>query len=100
MTPLLTDDILCCSAVDEFATRLHSVIKLNVRDQQQRLAAISGQLDALSPLAVLGRGYSLTQDKKSGRLLTDVKQLKVGQEIVTRLSAGKVTSQVIEFEDR
>jgi exodeoxyribonuclease VII large subunit len=87
-------------AVDEFATRLHSVIKLQVRDQQQRLVAISGQLDALSPLAVLGRGYSLTQEAKTGKLITAAKQVKVGQEIFTRLSVGKVTSQVVQIEDR
>jgi len=87
-------------AVDEFATRLHSVIKLNVRDQQQRLAAISGQLDALSPLAVLGRGYSLTQEAKTGKLVTAANQLKVGQEIRTRLSAGEVVSVVSEIENR
>jgi exodeoxyribonuclease VII large subunit len=89
-------------AVDEFATRLHSMIKLNVRDRQQRLVAISGQLDALSPLAVLGRGYSLTQEAKSGKLVTTAKQVKVGQEIRTRLSSGSLVSTVsnIEFEDR
>jgi exodeoxyribonuclease VII large subunit len=89
-------------AVDEFATRLNSVIKLNIRDQQQRLVAISGQLDALSPLAVLGRGYSLTQEAKTGKVITAAKQIKVSQEIRTRLASGSVVSTVnsVEVEER
>ena len=86
--------------VDEFAARLHAAMRSELREQQQRLVAVSGKLDSLSPLAVLGRGYSLTQDKKTGRLVTDVKQLKAGQEILTRLAVGSVVSTVNQVEDR
>lgn len=82
--------------VDELGTRLHGSMKLSVRDRQQRLAAVSGKLASLSPLAVLGRGYSLTQDAKSGRLVTAARQLKVGQEIRTRLGEGVVISTVTD----
>jgi exodeoxyribonuclease VII large subunit len=69
-----------------------------LRDNQQRLAAVSGKLDSLSPLSVLGRGYSLTQDAKSGRLITAAKQLKPGQEICTRLGEGAVISTITGVE--
>jgi exodeoxyribonuclease VII large subunit len=84
--------------VDELGTRLHGAMKLGLRDKQQQLSAVSGKLDSLSPLAVLGRGYSLTQDAKSGRLITMAKQLKMGQEIRTRLGEGVVVSKVKEIE--
>jgi exodeoxyribonuclease VII large subunit len=84
--------------VDDLGTRLHSAMKLGVREQEQRLVAISGKLDSLSPLAVLGRGYSLTQDMKSGKLITSVKQLKPGSEIRTRLAEGSVVSTVNKIE--
>ena len=67
--------------VDELSTRMHSAIQVHVREQQNRLATISGKLESLSPLAVLQRGYSLTQDQKSGRLITTAKSLKKGQQI-------------------
>lgn len=86
--------------VDELGMQLHSAMKLGVRDQEQRLAAISGKLDSLSPLAVLGRGYSLTQDAKSGKLIASVRQLKPGNEIRTRLAEGSVISVVSQVEDR
>jgi exodeoxyribonuclease VII large subunit len=85
--------------VDELGMRLHSAMKFGVREQEQRLVALSGKLDSLSPLAVLGRGYSLTQDAKSGKLVTSVKQLKTGSEIRTRLAEGSVVSTVNKIEN-
>jgi exodeoxyribonuclease VII large subunit len=86
--------------VDELGVRLHSAMRLGMRDQEQRLVALSGKLDSLSPLAVLGRGYSLTQNAKSGKLVTSVKELKTGSEIRTRLAEGSVVSTVSKIEDR
>jgi len=83
--------------VDELAARLHSVAKLSIREQQGRLAALSGKLETLSPLGVLGRGYSLTHDKNTGRLLTAAKQLSKGQRIVTQLGTGSAVSIVDEI---
>ena len=80
--------------VDECATRLQTAMKSALRDQESRLATIGGKLDSLNPLAVLGRGYSLTQDQATRRLITSAKQLKAGQVIVTRLAEGTVNSTV------
>jgi exodeoxyribonuclease VII large subunit len=84
--------------VDELGSRLHNTIRVNLREQQQKLVAVSGKLDSLSPLAVLGRGYSLTQHADSGKLLTTTKHLKSGQLIRTRLAEGSVVSTVKEIE--
>lgn len=84
--------------VDELAIRLQTAIKSRLRDQESRLATMSGKLDSLSPLAVLGRGYSLTQDRTTKRLITSAKQLKKGQAIVTRLAQGAVTSKVEDVD--
>ncbi len=84
--------------VDELAIRLQTAIKSRLRDQEGRLATMSGKLDSLNPLAVLGRGYSLTQDRATNRLITSAKQLKRGQAIVTRLAKGAVTSKVEDVD--
>ena len=83
---------------DELATRLQGAIKVQLRDQQNRLATISGKLDTLSPLGVLGRGYSLTHDHASGRLLTKITQVKPGQQISTRLAQGSILSTVDQVD--
>ncbi|TWU23823.1 exodeoxyribonuclease VII large subunit [Bythopirellula polymerisocia] len=82
--------------VDEFATRLQIAMKSVLRDQESRLANAGGKLDSLNPLAVLERGYSLTQDRATKRLITSAKQIKKGQSIVTRLAEGAVISTVEE----
>ena len=83
--------------VDELTSRLHAATRTLLLRRQGELGAVAGRLESLSPLAVLQRGYSLTQDPKSGRLLTDAAQLKKGQQIATRLARGQVVSTVEEI---
>ncbi|QEG35025.1 exodeoxyribonuclease VII large subunit [Bythopirellula goksoeyrii] len=85
--------------VDECSLRLQTAIKSSLRDQESHLTTLSGKLSSLSPLAVLGRGYSLTQDQATKRLITSAKQLKKGQAVVTRLAEGAVISTVNEVKD-
>ncbi len=59
---------------------------------QQRRAELSGfaaRLNALSPLAVLGRGYAVAKDKK-GRPLTSAKDFKQGLEFLLMLRDGEI----------
>lgn len=85
--------------VDETATKLQTAMKMVLRDRQSRLMAIEGKLSSLNPLAVLGRGYSLTQDSKTGRLITSTRQVIHGQELITRLAEGSLTSTVSETQE-
>jgi exodeoxyribonuclease VII large subunit len=75
--------------------RLHAAARNMVRERRAAIAGVAGKLDALSPLGVLGRGYSLTLTGDN-RLITSADQLKPGQRIVTRLHRGRITSRVEE----
>ena len=55
-----------------------------------------GRLEALSPLAVLGRGYSITFDESGTGVLRDAELVELGTAIVTRLSRGRLVSRVSE----
>lgn len=55
-----------------------------------------GRLEALSPLAVLGRGYSITFDESGTGVLRDAELVELGTAIVTRLSRGRLMSRVSE----
>jgi len=61
--------------------------------RRSRLDQLSAALEALSPLAILDRGYALVFDA-SGKLLKDVRQIKKGDEISARLARGNVTATV------
>ena len=58
-----------------------------------RLNQLAGQLEALSPLAILDRGYALVFDS-SGMLLKDGDRVKAGDEISARLAKGSIIATV------
>jgi exodeoxyribonuclease VII large subunit len=57
------------------------------------LNALDAQLNSLSPLAVLDRGYALVLDAH-GALVRSATQVAAGDHVLTRLSDGTFTSQV------
>ncbi|MEZ6126217.1 MAG: exodeoxyribonuclease VII large subunit [Planctomycetaceae bacterium] len=78
---------------DELAERAERSLRLKIERLQQKLASTSASLDALSPLKVLSRGYSLTT-LSDGTLLTTSEAIRPGQQLVTRLKTGTVVSVV------
>ena len=61
---------------------------------EQQLQGLCGRLQALSPLAVLSRGYSITFVLPDRHVVVDAAALKPGNELETRLSRGSLTSRV------
>lgn len=59
-----------------------------------RLEALLGKLDALSPLSILGRGYSITLLMPEKEILRDVRGVKKGDIIETVLADGRITGEV------
>lgn len=55
-----------------------------------------GKLDALSPLKILNRGYSIVHKKDSNEIIKSVEQIVIGDKIDITFSKGKITAQVIE----
>ena len=71
------------------------------RNSTEQLRYTAGQLNSLSPLNTLKRGYSITrvQDKNGNlSLLRDVKALKVGQHLNTQLSHGIIESTITSIK--
>lgn len=52
------------------------------------------ELDALSPLQTLARGFSMTTDAKSGKIITKSSQVSVGQALEVRLAEGTIACTV------
>jgi exodeoxyribonuclease VII large subunit len=61
-----------------------------------KLAAAS--LDALSPLAVLQRGYAIAQ-RDDGSLLRDVNSVSIGDSVRVRLAKGRIRASVNGIEE-
>lgn len=69
-----------------------------IQEKKMRFVENAAKLDALSPLKVLGRGYSLTQ-LSSGKLLTSVKQTAKGEPLKIIVSDGKLQATITEIEE-
>lgn len=68
---------------------------LSAKREDLKIAAAS--LDALSPLSVLGRGFSITENEQ-GNILRDTSGVKKGDKLQIRLASGKLTAEVLDKE--
>jgi exodeoxyribonuclease VII large subunit len=58
---------------------------------------VATALDALSPLAVLQRGYAIAE-QADGRLLRDANSVSPGDELRVRLAKGRLTARVEDIQ--
>ena len=79
--------------LDELELSMSRAIARKHQRSRERVAAMAGRLEALSPLAVLSRGYSITQTA-GHEVITSATQTGVGDLLTTRLAAGKIVSRV------
>ena len=79
--------------VNEHIQKMRHQIKSTLAQKKFVLKNLSTNLNAVSPLAVLDRGYAIVMDD-SGKALTSSSNIKVGETIHTRLANGNLTSNV------
>ncbi|WP_372847402.1 exodeoxyribonuclease VII large subunit, partial [Pontiella sp.] len=81
--------------VDELGMVMQHRMERKAERDRQRLQRLASQLRMLNPLAVLGRGYSLTR-RPDGTVVRSADGIEVGEIIVTQLATGKLISNVTE----
>ena len=84
--------------VDELQRRIDHAVRGVTRSNRDRLGTAAAALQALSPLEVLGRGYSVTHTT-DGDVVRNTGQLEIGTQISTTLADGRVTSRVETIEE-
>ena len=82
--------------VDEFADRSGLSIKQQFLLAEKQLGISSAQLDALSPLKVLARGYTVLREKKSDRVVDSVKKAKPGKVLSLHFYDGTAEAQILD----
>ncbi len=80
--------------LDELDARLLRASHGFLRLARRQTDTAAGRLESLSPLAVLGRGYSITQRMADGQVIRAAEQLSNGEQITTRFVRGQVISRV------
>jgi exodeoxyribonuclease VII large subunit len=84
--------------LDELTARAARAAKQRLTSDQQRMAGEAARLESLSPLGVLGRGYSLTTKGSTGQVVRDAADLAVGDELITRFAHGRAVSEVVKVD--
>ena len=74
--------------LDDYARRGLSALKHRLALEESRLKGFERRLEALSPLAVLGRGYAVVTRQADGKVVGQVEQAKPGDGIQVRVSNG------------
>ncbi len=64
-----------------------------LKQRREQLRQLERRLNALGPEQVLTRGYSITMDAGTGKVLREAKKVKVGQKLKTRLKTGEILSR-------
>jgi exodeoxyribonuclease VII large subunit len=80
--------------LDDWAARCHRAARQRWTQLQERLAAQAARLETLSPLNVLGRGYSLTRRDVDQVVVRRPEQVQVGERLVTDVQHGRIFSRV------
>lgn len=80
--------------LDDWGERLQRAARQRVGQAGDRLAASAAQLETLSPLNVLRRGYTLTRREPDQSMVRSVAQVREGDLLRTLVAGGSVVSRV------
>jgi len=76
------------------------LIRQRLEREKNKLRRFASLLDAVSPLAVLGRGYSVTMKKAGMEIVRDSRRLEVGDDIEIILDQGGIAARVTEIRKK
>lgn len=80
--------------LDDLTESLKRGLEFIIQDKRQKFELGISKLEALNPLAILHRGYSITEKLPERKILRDVRHLKIGDRLNTRLRKGSFSSVV------
>ena len=81
--------------LSDLSQSLTFLISQITKEKKSSLLGLSSTLDAVSPLAVLNRGYSILTTKE-GKVVTTEKEVKVGDELIAKLKEGEIRTEVLQ----
>ena len=82
------------------SSALRNEIKVNLEKKKKRFSLELSTLQAVSPLSVLARGYSIISDEE-GQIVRSSKNLSLNQKIKARFGEGQIIAKVTDYvEDK
>ena len=76
--------------------RMDSCIESAMSQKSKELSSLCAKLDAMSPLKILARGYSVAS--KHGKIISDIGEVEKGDMINVRLKGGDIECEVTQVK--
>jgi exodeoxyribonuclease VII large subunit len=80
----------------QLAQRLRLHLQRRIERHRDRIDGLGRALDAVSPLATLGRGYAIVRRLPDGGVLRDARTVRAGDAVEARLARGRLVCDVKE----
>lgn len=81
----------------EYNKRMNLLIQRLLMTKLNEYKLLSSKLEALNPLSIMDKGYSISS--VNDKIITDVKEANIGDEMVTKMKNGKIKSIITEVID-
>jgi len=79
---------------DDYRAIMERTVSERLKLAKAKAEALVGQLESLSPLAVLARGYSIVTHSSDGELINRASQLKIDEEVAIQFAKGEAVATV------
>ena len=89
---------LASLAVDRMTEKMYTAAESLIKKKDADFRELTAKMALLSPLGTISRGYSVVTDKEK-HVITSVKDTKPGDEITSRVTDGRIVSEVIRTEE-
>jgi len=86
----------CALRVSQLTKELRSSIQTGIGERENRVRQLVSNLDNLSPLAILKRGYSITRKYLSNEIVKDARSVERGERVRVKLYRGEIICEVEE----
>lgn len=84
------------AVVPQLRSRIMGVMQYGLERRIQAARSCLTNLNNLSPMSILGRGYSIVETGSTHRVVSDASQVSVGQKVLARLAKGQLLCTVDE----
>jgi exodeoxyribonuclease VII large subunit len=92
---IIVDDRI--SILNQELNNLFEKVKTDIENKNNIFSKTVLKLDAISPLKILSRGYSVTE--KDGEIVQGINDVDIGDNICVRLNKGKLNCSIISKEE-
>ena len=84
--------------LDRITDKIVGSVNQRLQSGQNSLARLAAQIDAMSPLKVMARGFSVVS--KAGKFVSNVSKLNVGDNINVKFCDGNIDCLVTDINDK